>query len=78
MKKKQKKNNNNNNKRGQIGTGVPVHLQSVPVHPNQNVEVAKVYRYTTNVYRYIRPVFVQIGFLTPNFVPFDFLNPSIL
>ena len=31
---------------------VPVHLQHVPVHLCKKVTVAKVYRYTTNMYRY--------------------------
>ena len=33
---------------------VPVHLQHVPVHLCRKVTVAKVYRYTTNMYRYTR------------------------
>ena len=61
-------------KKNQIGTGVQVHPPSVPVHPAQKEAVAKVYRYTTNVYRYMRPVFGKIGFLTQNFVPFDIPN----
>ena len=31
---------------------VPVHLQHVPVHLCKKVTVAKVYWYTTNMYRY--------------------------
>ena len=34
------------------GQSVPVHLQCVPVHLSRKVTVAKVYWYTTNVYRY--------------------------
>ena len=79
-KKKEKKIKKNEmiEKKKKKGTGVPVHLQSVPVHLMQKGTVAKVYRYTTNVYRYMRTVFEQIGFLTPIFMPFDILNPSTL
>ena len=34
------------------GQSVPVHLQCVPVHLSRKVTVAKVYRYTINMYRY--------------------------
>ena len=34
------------------GQSVPVHPKCVPVHLFRNLEVAKVYRYTINVYRY--------------------------
>ena len=34
------------------GQSVPVHLQCVSVHLSRKVTVAKVYRYTTNMYRY--------------------------
>ena len=36
----------------QSGTSVPVHPKSVPVQLTQKQAVAKVYRYTLNVYRY--------------------------
>ena len=34
------------------GKSVPVHLQCILVHLSRKVTVAKVYRYTINVYRY--------------------------
>ena len=34
------------------GESVPVHPKCVPVHMCRKLTVAKVYRYTTNVYRY--------------------------
>ena len=34
------------------GQSVPVHPKCVPVHMCRKLTVAKVYRYTTNVYRY--------------------------
>ena len=34
------------------GQSVPVHPKSVPVHLSRKLAVAKVYRYTINVYRY--------------------------
>ena len=34
------------------GQPVPVHLQLIPVHPCRKVAESKLYRYTTNLYRY--------------------------
>ena len=46
------------------GQSVPVHLQRVPVHLCRKVAVAKVYRYTTNVYRYtcVRTTGIELEF----------------
>ena len=50
------------------GQDVPVHLQHVPVHVTQKGAVAKMYRYTTNMYRYMRAGLGQKGFLIPFFL----------
>ena len=65
-------------KKCQIGTGVPVHIQHVPVHVMQKGAEANMYQYTTNLYRYMRSGFEPKGFLTPFFISFDIHNLSIL
>ena len=47
QKKKEKKKEKN-----QITASVPVHPKGVPVQLTRKLAVAKVYRYTLNVYRY--------------------------
>ena len=41
----------------------------------QKGAVAKVYRYTTNTYRYMQAGYGKKGFLIPFFAPFDISNP---